>query len=365
MKMNINESYYFEHYPFKFYSKVCSQPTNLNIQPCSNCQNANSLERRIEILSDCVNLQFGYGLNEDDLVINSGHIVDDKIDDEVPNAHLFFKKQLENDKLLLLFSTPTSNNINSSFRNAKIILDSNPNNWIPQNYSDLFSQIVGHIETHTKYDGEHMRRVPKLVTGIMQILNEEIKNIDEIERGESEKQFLKEYKQRSKDTPQYQIMMQAAALGHDLGKGLIPIWLLNKEDRLSDLEFELMKRHAAYSGKIIENIPGMNVTHKVARKHHYRLDNQGYNLEDFDLSEQIIVDVGILYLADVFDALVNQRSYKPAFSFKKTWDIILDRECEIGRQPFKGSIHSGLYDVLPKIAHKINDYYSQNIRQID
>ena len=116
---------------------------------------------------------------------------------------------------------------------------------------------------------------------------------------------------------------------HDVGKIQVPDAILNKPGRLTDEEFEKMKTHTTMGGTIIdraiammppESAAYMTETKNVAMYHHERWDGTGYpaGLK----GDQIPLSARIMAVADVFDALVSRRSYKPGFPFEKAMGII-------------------------------------------
>ena len=116
---------------------------------------------------------------------------------------------------------------------------------------------------------------------------------------------------------------------HDIGKISISDTILNKPGKLTPEEFDNMKTHAAIGAQIIERVidtvPGANKAYlKEARNlalyHHEKWNGEGYPMglsgEDIPLSARIMA------VADVFDALISERSYKKAFPFDEAIEII-------------------------------------------
>lgn len=125
-------------------------------------------------------------------------------------------------------------------------------------------------------------------------------------------------------------VMLAAAM-HDIGKIKIPDQILNKPGRLTDEEYEIMKKHAAYGADIIqrtmrnvEEEDYFHVAYYIARYHHERYDGKGY--PDGLSGENIPLEARIMALADVYDALISERVYKKAFSKEKARAIIAEGE---------------------------------------
>jgi len=98
------------------------------------------------------------------------------------------------------------------------------------------------------------------------------------------------------------------ALLHDIGKILIPDTVLHKPDKLTDEEYEVIKKHASYSKKILQrNAKFSQVSINVAAQHHERLDGQGYPL---GLSgDEISEEARMASVVDIYDAITADRVY--------------------------------------------------------
>ena len=118
-----------------------------------------------------------------------------------------------------------------------------------------------------------------------------------------------------------------AAPMHDLGKIRIPDAILNKPGPLTDEEYAVMKKHAAFGAEIIQKtLRGIEeedyytVARNIARHHHERWDGKGY--PDGLAGESIPLEARMMALADVYDALVSKRVYKEAFPKEKACAIL-------------------------------------------
>lgn len=125
-----------------------------------------------------------------------------------------------------------------------------------------------------------------------------------------------------------EILGKAAPL-HDIGKVGMPDHILLKPDRLSAEEFESMKRHTIYGAQVIETIkkkvgdtPFLRYAGEIALSHQEKWDGTGYpaGLK----GETIPISARLMALADVYDALISKRVYKPALSHAKARKIILE-----------------------------------------
>lgn len=121
----------------------------------------------------------------------------------------------------------------------------------------------------------------------------------------------------------------AASPLHDIGKVGIEDSVLLKPGKLSNDEWELMKRHSTIGAETLREVdrqhPGNAFIHtgiEIAESHHEKWDGSGY---PFGLSGEAIPLVArILALGDVYDALTSKRCYKEAFNHDKSRDIIAE-----------------------------------------
>jgi putative two-component system response regulator len=99
-----------------------------------------------------------------------------------------------------------------------------------------------------------------------------------------------------------------AALLHDFGKIRIPEALLNKNGRLTEEEFNLVKTHAQIGEKILEAIPPLSHIADIIGAHHENYDGTGYpkGLKQ----EEIPLLARIISLVDTFDAMISDRPYR-------------------------------------------------------
>jgi HD-GYP domain-containing protein (c-di-GMP phosphodiesterase class II) len=102
-----------------------------------------------------------------------------------------------------------------------------------------------------------------------------------------------------------------AGILHDIGKSKIPNAILNKPGKLTDEEFEIMKKHPIYSYYLLKDCTDIpESVRQAVINHHENVDGSGYprGLTDDKIGEM----AKILAISDVFDALVTKRVYKPA-----------------------------------------------------
>src|SRR5574344_520101 len=147
------------------------------------------------------------------------------------------------------------------------------------------------------------------------------------------------------------LITKAAAL-HDIGKIAIPDAILLKPEsagRLTKEEFEVMKTHTTEGCKILDSIPGFKDTkmypycYQICRSHHERFDGKGY--PDGLKGNDIPIAAQIVSVADVYDALICKRVYKPAFTHEVAVKMINDGDC--------GCFNPDLLESFNRNANKI------------
>ena len=103
-----------------------------------------------------------------------------------------------------------------------------------------------------------------------------------------------------------------AAQVHDLGKMAVPVEILSKPTRLSPDEFAIIKEHSETGFEILKAVDfGLPVA-EIVRQHHERIDGSGYprGLRD----DEILPEARVLGVADVVEAMISNRPYRPALS---------------------------------------------------
>jgi putative nucleotidyltransferase with HDIG domain/PAS domain S-box-containing protein len=104
--------------------------------------------------------------------------------------------------------------------------------------------------------------------------------------------------------------LRIAAVLHDIGKIVLPAEILAKPGRLNETEMQLIRQHAAAGAEIVGAIGFERNVAEIIRQHHERLDGSGYpeGLRD----GEILPEARILAVADVVEAMISHRPYRPA-----------------------------------------------------
>jgi putative two-component system response regulator len=117
--------------------------------------------------------------------------------------------------------------------------------------------------------------------------------------------------------------LRLAALLHDIGKIGIPDHILTKPGPLTDDEMNVVRRHPAMGYDVLSTLDDHDDVRTWVYQHHERWDGKGYpqGLQGEDVS----LPGRILVLAEVYDALAEERSYKPAWPIAKIIALFRDQ----------------------------------------
>ena len=145
---------------------------------------------------------------------------------------------------------------------------------------------------------------------------------------------------------------------HDVGKITITDLILNKDGKLTDEEYAIMKSHTSAGRKVIEQVMEkvpdsqyLRMAANMAHFHHERWDGTGY--PEGRKGEEIPLSARIMTIADVFDALVSRRSYKKPFTFEEAMKMI-EEGAGTHFDPVIAKVFVEAWDDVKKIA---DDFY--------
>lgn len=134
-------------------------------------------------------------------------------------------------------------------------------------------------------------------------------------------------------TPEKVSVIVTASPLHDIGKIALPDKILMKPGRLTDQEFEYIKSHTISGCEILDNMRGIwsdeysKVCKEICHSHHERYDGSGY--PDGLRGSEIPLSAQIVSIADVYDALTNERVYKDAIPKDHAFRMIINGECGV------------------------------------
>ncbi len=159
---------------------------------------------------------------------------------------------------------------------------------------DIVKSLVKAIEGKDKYTKGHSDRVSfysTIVAEEMEFSHEEIKKI------------------------------QMAAVLHDVGKIAVPEKILNKEGKITQEEFNEIKKHPSNGYSIVSQIKNMKEIAVIIKYHHERWDGKGY--PDGILKEEIPIESRIISVVDAYDAMTSDRPYRKGMSHEKAVEELI------------------------------------------
>ena len=109
--------------------------------------------------------------------------------------------------------------------------------------------------------------------------------------------------------------VRCAGLLHDIGKVGVSDAILCKDDKLTEEEFAVIRRHPEIGEKILSCIDMFHNLGEIVRAHHERMDGGGY--PDGLSGEQIPLEARMISIADAFDAMMSDRHYRKRLSLEK------------------------------------------------
>lgn len=172
----------------------------------------------------------------------------------------------------------------------------------------IISGLANLIENRDLETGEHVARTSAYVKALS-----EFARADGIYADQLDDHFIS--------------MMYRVAPLHDVGKIVVPDYILKKPGRLTPEEFEQMKRHASEGGRVVREVLNgvadeeyLSFASDVAACHHEKWNGKGY--PNGLSGEDIPLPARIMAIADVYDALTSKRCYKEAMPPEKAFEII-------------------------------------------
>lgn len=123
------------------------------------------------------------------------------------------------------------------------------------------------------------------------------------------------------DLPVDQVgIIERAARVHDVGKIIVDIGVLTKQDRLADYEWEQLRKHPSTGAEILNRFPEFALATSFVRHHHERIDGGGY--PDGLRGDQIPMGARVIAVADSFDAMTRSRPYRPALPLHAALEVL-------------------------------------------
>lgn len=121
--------------------------------------------------------------------------------------------------------------------------------------------------------------------------------------------------------------IKVGALLHDIGKIGVLDSILISDKRLTEEQYEEVKKHPVMGYEICKSIKNLKPLLPIIRNHHEKINGTGY--PDGLIGDEIPHMVHVVTIADIFDALTTERTYREAFHFRKAIEILY-KEAEMG-----------------------------------
>ena len=187
-------------------------------------------------------------------------------------------------------------------------------NLLFDNLMDLQDNLHQQVEERTKELEKEKNNSEKLLIELTQALATTIDAKDKYTSGHSRR--VAEYSKMlaaslGKDEKEQQEIYLFALL-HDIGKIGVPDWIINKQDKLTAEEYAEIKKHPQIGYEILKNISILPNLKNGVRWHHERIDGKGY--PDGLSGDAIPEYAKIISVADAYDAMTSNRSYRDSLS---------------------------------------------------
>lgn len=187
-------------------------------------------------------------------------------------------------------------------------------------FQGTLASLVHTIEAKDPYVSNHSANVAKISCELARVMGLSEKFVNEISYG---------------------------ALVHDIGKIGVPDEIMHKPGKLTEEEFDIIKKHTVIGDRIVSPLDGSEILQSPVRHHHEYWDGSGY--PDGLSGEKIPLVARIVQIADVFEALTSDRSYRSKMPVAEAVEIL---KSEAGTKLDPELVSEFVSRVLPKI-HEI------------
>lgn len=152
------------------------------------------------------------------------------------------------------------------------------------------------------------------------------------------------------------VMIRVAGYLHDLGKLAVPVEILEKQDKLTPQEWNIMRRHTYYGYHVLQPLHDFRTINLWGSLHHERLDGRGY---PFHIrGDELALGSRVMAVADIFAAISEDRPYRKAMPTHEVL-AILQKNAD------NGGIDPEITAILRKNYHEINGKRLQEEQKSD
>ncbi len=166
-----------------------------------------------------------------------------------------------------------------------------------------FNKMAGNLD-------ESRRKLLNYFYDVVQALVRSLEAKDHYTRGHSERVavFAEKITRKMGFSKEQAALLKEAAVLHDIGKMGIPESILNKKEKLTPEEWEIIKQHPVVGEDILRPVLLTQEMLSMVRSHHERYDGKGY--PDKLIGENISIFAAIIAVADAYDAMTSPRAYR-------------------------------------------------------
>lgn len=222
--------------------------------------------------------------------------------------------------VLLYMLLKISNNFRTSIDQIKSITYSDYSTKMNLSFSQDFYELSECINNLSDQLSKRDQDINRNYMEIISILVKTLEEVDYYTKGHSER--VSHYSVELAKAIHFTDIetVKLSGLLHDVGKVTVDINILNKPGKLSETEFDEIKKHPVTGSNILEMSSVFDPILDIVKYHHERVDGKGYP-EGLTLNE-IPVGAKIVALADVFDSLTSKRSYRDPMTVEEALQII-------------------------------------------
>ncbi|MCP4180972.1 MAG: PAS domain S-box protein [bacterium] len=202
---------------------------------------------------------------------------------------------------------------------------------LKKSFEDMITIISNATEKRDPYTAGHQKRVAQLSVALAKKLHLDKKTIECLYYG---------------------------SIIHDIGKLYIPSDILNKPGKLSNSEFSIIKEHPRMGFEIIENVNFIWPIKELVLHHHEKLDGSGY--PDGLKGKKIDITCRIAIVADVVEAMISHRPYRPALDKEQALKEISDHKAS----QYDPKVVDACIELFEKDDFKFEDPNSYNFSAI-
>jgi HD-GYP domain-containing protein (c-di-GMP phosphodiesterase class II) len=168
-------------------------------------------------------------------------------------------------------------------------------NRLQSAYVEFVYSLARALDARDRYTAGHSERVSNLSCALAAALDQDDESVERIRIG---------------------------ALLHDIGKIGISDTVLQKPGRLTEEEFKTIKKHPVIGRRILKGVQGFAPYLPAVELHHENWDGSGY--PNRQAGREVPIDARIIHVADAYDAMTTNRSYRQAMTHDRAMEILAE-----------------------------------------